>query len=118
MKPSDTEQQQAPACVLIALDATLQAACTPRVMARLADARRAALGRSQRHAPAIAAHWFDWTPSAAVIALAAVISWDSAGLLPGSIDDDLLADSMPVYALIDPELEDSLTRSGDWLFGP
>jgi len=87
------------------LDAIAALAVDHTVLTRLQLARRAALARLDRGAPALTERWFDWAPVGLALTLVLVTSWSLLTDNAQSVDADLLADALPFDAYLDADFE-------------
>jgi len=92
------------------LDAMAGLALDARISGRLRAARSAALQRSDRSANRVSNHWMNTAPVGLALVLVVLTSWSLLVDSGGSLDAEILADSLPVDAYLDADFEASINR--------
>jgi len=90
------------------LDVMARLAVDSRVAARLRTARSAAVRRLGRHSTRVSSHWMNGAPVGLVLMLLVFTSWSLLTDSGHSLDAEILADSLPVDAYLDSDLEASI----------
>lgn len=92
------------------LDAMAGLALDARLSGRLRAARSAALQRSDRRTNRVSSHWVNTAPVGLALVLVVLTSWSLLVDSGGSLDAEILADSLPVDAYLDADFEATINR--------
>jgi|GEM_PF-1545703 len=90
------------------LDVMAWLAIDSRVAAGLRMARSSAVRRLERHSVRVSSHWMNGAPVGLVLLLLVFTSWSLLTDSGHSLDAEILADSLPVDAYLDADLEASI----------